>query len=215
MNSYKSPFQYLLLSGLIALGFSLFSQLSSGVVAEQRQKNALEQLSSPERTTLKEGEVTLSREASEFTARVLINAPTTAAWEVLTDYDNFEEFFPNVEKSRLLESDGNTHVFEQVNVTKLLFFTNRSRVVLATTETYPTKIEFRLVEGDVKTLNGVWQVEPIVTNGKGKSILVTHKITIDPEGEGLSRNLFFQVYPGVLKDTLAALKTETEQRAGE
>lgn len=213
MKFDQSHPQYFLLSGLIALGFSLFSQLSNGGLAEQRQRNALEQLPPPERTTLKEGEVTLSREGTEFTARVLINASPSTAWEVLTDYDNFEEFFPNVEQSRLLESDGNGHVFEQVNVTKLLFFTNRSRVVLATTETYPKKIEFQLVEGDVKTLNGVWQVEPIVTSGEGNSILLTHNITIDPEGKGLSRDLFFKIYPRVLKDTLVALKTETEQRA--
>ena len=217
--SFSSPSRNrfdLVWCGLTAVAFIGVNQLIAVASSTEKVNHpSFEQLSASKRTTLKSGEVLLSGEDGQFTARVLINAPVATTWEVLTDYDNFEAFFPNVENSRLLESNGNNSVFEQINVTNILFIKNRSRVVLETTETYPEQIKFHLVEGEVETLNGIWQLNPINSQipEQSNSVLVTHQVTIDPKAGGLGRDLFFSTYRSILKDTLSAIKQETEERA--
>ena len=81
------------------------------------------ELSEQDQAKLSAGEVTVEAgregDKGQFVARVLIDAPPEMAWEVLTDYDNFEQFLPNVEDSQLLEAEDNRRVFEQLNVAML------------------------------------------------------------------------------------------------
>jgi ribosome-associated toxin RatA of RatAB toxin-antitoxin module len=144
----------------------------------------------------------------------LVNAPVSIAWNVLTDYGDYEQFFPSVAESHLIRSEGNYHVFEQINVVRVFLFTNRSRVVIAATESYPKKIDFQLVEGDLKSLQGVWRFEPVASDDGGSpmQVLVTHQVAVAPKSSS-SRSLFLRVYQNNIQDTLAALKQELEWRS--
>ena len=212
--NYRKQYRYVL-SGLTAIALMIAAQLSLPVSA-QHAKDALDPLPAQERVALREGQATVSGDNGQFVGRVLVNGSVSTAWQVLTDYDNFEQFFPNVESSQLLESAGNRRVFEQVNVVRIFPISNRSRIVIAATESHPQQINFRLVEGDLDTLQGIWRLDPIAPHigAQPNQVLITHQVALTPEGGRATRGLFFSTYQRILEDTMIAIKQETERRAG-
>lgn len=158
---------------------------------------------------LQAGEVSVTGEAGQYVGQVVATGSVDAAWAVLTDYNNFAAFFPDVEESQLLESHGNEKVFEQVNVIRLFPFSHRSRVVISAVETYPQQIAFSVIDGEVKSLQGVWQIESAGAN----QVLVTHRVSIDP-GDSPARDLFLNLYKDSLDDTMAAIGQEITRRSG-
>ncbi|MGF1515616.1 MAG: SRPBCC family protein [Elainellaceae cyanobacterium] len=179
--------------------------------ASGQTSSLLTQLTAQEQSALQDGQVSVSGSDGQFTGRVLIDASVATAWQVLTDYDNFDQFLPNIEDSQLLESTGDRRVFEQVNVVRFFPITRRSRVVIASTLSYPQQINFSLVEGDLDELQGSWRLET-VSSAAGEQVLITHEVAVAPKGSGAIRGLFFNTYRNVLEDTLAALKQESERR---
>lgn len=184
---------------LLAFTQSLIPQ-SSGTEAATPQIA----LTSQEQSALRQGRVLLSGEDGNYTARVMANGSVETAWAVLTDYNNFANFFPGVESSQLLETNGNQNTFEQVNVIRIFPITHRERVVIAASETYPTKISFRMVDGDLRKLQGAWYV-----TGAGDQVMITHQVLVEPSS---NRSLFFNIYKDNLQKTMAALKQEIERR---
>lgn len=182
--------------------------MTSEPTAVAQTKSTISELPSQERAALVRGEVLVSGENGEFLGRVLVDSSMEEAWAVLTDYDNFENFLPNIKSSELLEKADNRKVFEQVNEFKVLpFVTTRSRVKIQATESYPQRVDFTLVDGDLKSLKGVWLLEP-VSNGR---VLVTHQVSVDP-GDASPRGIFYSTYKSMLEDSLAAAKQEAESR---
>lgn len=158
---------------------------------------------------LQAGEVSVTGESGQYVGQVVATGSVDAAWEVLTDYNNFASFFPDVEESQLLQSNGDEKVFEQVNVIRVFPFTRRSRVVISAVESYPQQISFSVIDGDVESLQGVWQIESAGTN----QVLVTHRVSIDP-GSSPTRDLFLSLYKDSLNDTMAAIGQEITRRSG-
>lgn len=204
---------YSALGGLMVVA-TIIAPFMVSPVSAQLFNSALDQLPAIERNTLRNGNVIVSSEGGEFVGRVLIDTNVSTAWQVLTDYDNFDQFLPNVERSELLEAAGDRHVFEQVSVVRLFPITKRVEVTIAATEYHPQQISFNLVEGDAKAIDGTWRIDPIAPyqGATPNQVLVTHQVAIEPEGSGLTRDIFFNTYHNVLEDTLAAIQSETEQR---
>lgn len=175
-----------------------------------KPSNFLARLSSQEQTTLKAGNAVLSGDNGRYTGRVLVTAPIDTAWKVLTDYNHFKDFLPGVVSSRILETNGNQTVFEQVNSVKVFLFTQKSRLVVTASNQYPKQIDFRLKEGDIKSLNGVWKLEPISPS----QVLITQEVTFDP-GNSVPRGLVFNIYKNALANSLKAIKKETERRVAQ
>lgn len=161
---------------------------------------------------LEAGEVIIQGREGQYTGRVIVEGTIETVWQVLTDYENFDRFLPNVAASELIEVDGNRSVFEQVNRVRILFFSRESRVRVAATGNYPRRIDFELVEGDLRALNGTWQVEEIPL--QSNQFLITHRVNVVPEPSS-NPGLFYNVYEDTLEDTLAAIQQEIEQRKGE
>lgn len=205
-----------------ALAVALATPVASSVAAQadagvQSALVAFAQLPDEEKAALENGEVIVSAEregeTGKFVARVLIDASAEDAWQVLTDYDNFEKFLPNVENSELLESDENRRRFEQLNVISVVpaVIEISSRVVIDSVLTPNEQVDFELVEGDLAKLEGVWLLDP-VDDGGAEKVLITHRVDIDP-GESSPRGLFFSTYRLLLEDSLVAAKVEAERRA--
>lgn len=196
---------------LLAAPVSLAISATASTPTLQSMKSALDDLPEQEKATLESGQVTVDSDNNgQFTGRVLVDASLPEAWQVLTDYDNFEQFLPHIESSQLLETEGPRNRFEQVNVVPILpFVTSRSRIVIESTERYPQQVDFSLVEGDLDALQGVWSLESV-----GDQVLVTHQVSIDP-GSGSPKSIFFSTYRNVLEDSLGAAKVEAERRAAE
>ncbi len=161
-------------------------------------------LTDQERASLRQGRVLLTGEDGNYTARVMATGSVDTAWAVLTDYNNFANFLPGVESSRLLESNGDQRQFEQVNVVRIFPITHRERTVIAATESYPSKIAFNMVDGDLQKLQGAWTI-----TGAGNQVMITHQVVVEPAS---NRTIFFNIYQDNLQKTMAALKQEIERR---
>ncbi|HEY9645533.1 MAG TPA: SRPBCC family protein [Chroococcidiopsis sp.] len=158
-------------------------------------------------SALQQGRAVVSGDNGQYTGRILVNAPISTVWAVLTDYNNFGRFMPNVDSSRLLRSNGNQHVFEQINVVHVFPITHRTEVVIATSESYPNQISFQAIDGDIESLQGSWQLSQVSSS----QVMITHNVAVDPGSS--NRNLFFSLYRSGLQDTLTALKRESERRS--
>lgn len=195
----------------IALGLAVSIVPAASPPLLAQVVNPVDQLPKQDQATLREGQVILEGESGQYTGRVLVTAPVDTTWSVLTDYGNFKDFLPNIVSTQILTSQGSEKVYEQINITQILVFSHRSRVVIAASESYPSQIAFRLVEGEIKSLQGTWSLEPVAPN----QVLITNRVTVDP-GSAADRGIFFNIYKNAMRDTIVALKREIERRsAGE
>jgi len=193
---------------LLAIALPILPTVAPRAVAQEAPQTLAQDV--PNREALQSGEAVVSGTEGNFVGQVIVNVPAETAWEVLTDYDNFENFLPGISSSRLLVREGNQTIFEQVNEVRIAFISRRSRVRIATHETFPQRIAFQMVEGDVDSVEGSWQIDTLdPTTGQ---VMITHQVTVDPGDD--DRGLFFNVYRNNLRDTLNALKREMERRAG-
>jgi hypothetical protein len=60
---------------------------------------------------------------------------------------------------------------------------------------------------DLKALQGTWKIQPI----SAQQVLIEHQVKVDP-GSTPSLSLFYSIYENSLKQTLEAIKKETEHR---
>lgn len=150
---------------------------------------------------------TVTGKDGQYVAKIIVNSSADTTWKVLTDYNHFYQFLPNVISSKVLKTEGNQKTFEQVYQIQALVFKQQTRVVIASTETYPKQITFKRVDGDLKALQGTWKIEPI----SAQQVLIEHQVTVDP-GSTPSLSLFYTIYENSLKQTLEAIKKEAESR---
>jgi ribosome-associated toxin RatA of RatAB toxin-antitoxin module len=152
--------------------------------------------------------VTISGENGRFVGQVVINGSAAAAWAVLTDYNNFASFLPNVESSRLLSRNGNQVTFEQVNVLRVASVPVRNRVTVTSSEQRPSQIQFVVMDGNEPIMQGVWQVQ----QASSRQLVLTHQVVISPRSD-LMRDVYSRVYRGELETTLVSLRREIERRS--
>ena len=173
----------------------------------------VDQLPVLERVALREGEVIVTGEKGVYTCRFLVDGSVDTAWQVLTDYNNFELFLPGVTDSELLETNGDRKIFEQINRIKTFIFTTKARIRMAITESYPQKIAFNFIDGDLDNLDGTWLLEPVspYPSAPPNQVLITHQVTVEPNSIP-SRSFFYNIYENRLEKTLVAIKEEVEER---
>lgn len=174
---------------------------------------ALEQLNQKQ-SSVREGQVTVTGTKGQYTGKMIVRANTAIAWAVLTDYDNYEKFMPDVAESKLLENDGNAKVFEQVKVIQAAIFTRKSLIRIAVNESYPQKIAFKMTSGELKSLQGTWTIQPLqyASDNQPIQLLITHQVSVDP-GNKSWRGIFYGIYEDSLEETLQAIKTEINRRS--
>ncbi len=179
-------------------------------VLAQIQYPTVEQNGLSAKPELEEGKVILNGSKGQYTGYVVVKASLPSIWQTLTDYDNFEKYMPNVIESNLLESRGNYRVFEQVQVFRFLLFSRKAKVKIVVTEDYPKLIKFKVIEGEVKKLQGSWQIEPIDSD----TYLITHQVSVEPDIESsFNQDLFFTVYEDTIEKTLAVIYQESARRS--
>lgn len=200
---------------LFAVSMSAIAmQLSVTSTAKAELFNSsLDRLAVQERVALRQGQM-VTGSNGKYTGKVLVTATVATAWQVLTDYNNFYRFFPNVVSSKVVQNNGDRKVFEQVQVIRAFVLTKKARVRIAVKETYPKQIAFNLVEGNLKSLQGTWRIEPVSSypGSPPNQVLITHQVNADP-GAISTRGLFYSIYKDSLEATLVALKKEVEKRS--
>ncbi|MFM2315363.1 MAG: hypothetical protein RLZZ04_4641 [Cyanobacteriota bacterium] len=183
---------------------------SSAVLAQTTValSNNLTNLSPQEKTSLKQGKVVLKGQKGIYLGQVETTGKINTAWQVLTDFNNFEHFMPNIAASRIISSKGDRIVFEQVNVVDLWVVKQKFAVQIEAIQTKPNTIDFKIVEGDLKKLVGRWQIKE---SSPGR-ILVSHAVEVEPKAK-TEKALFYGIYESSLEETLKAIAQEITKRS--
>ena len=193
---------------------ALFSSIVMSPIATARLFDGpVDLLPLEQRVSLRRGELVFLGEDGDYTCRFLVKTSVDNVWQVLTDYESFAEFLPGVISSELIETNGDRKIFEQINKIKTFVFSVKSRVKIATVESYPEQITFKAIDGDLKTLNGQWLLEPVspYPSAPPDRVLITHKVTVEP-AQAPSDGIFFSIYEDRLQETLKAIQQEMEKR---
>ncbi len=167
-----------------------------------------------ERVTLRSGKPLVTGEKGQYVARVLVPTSPEVVWSVLTDYNDFPKFLPNVVFSKVLQADGSHKVVEQVDERNVLLFKVRSRVRSKITEVTNQRIDFRRIEGDLPTLDGYWKIEPVApySGAKADQVLITQVVSVRPKSS-FGESTFYNVFKDALADNLSAISREASRRA--
>ena len=95
-------------------------------------------------------------------ATVTLDAPASAVWEVLTDYDHLAEFIPNLAASERIKlppnAPANVVRVRQVGYKRMLYMCLHAESVLDLIEKPCSEIQFRQVAGDFERFQGKWML---------------------------------------------------------
>lgn len=162
---------------------------------------------------LRQGKAVMTPTGRRFVTRILVAADIETVWQTLTDYSHFAQFLPTVVSSRILKSDGNCHIVEQIDSRTILLAPVRTRVCTENIEIPKKRINFRLVEGDMKILQGHWQLYAVVPDPLSVAqTLLLHSAEVD------AGSVFFEgIVQGLVMDSLkanvTAIRDEAEGRS--
>jgi len=87
-------------------------------------------------------------------ARALLRADLETAWGVLTDYDRYAEFIPDLKSSRILARSGSSVVVEQKGQAGFFLFHFPMEVTLSVTEAPRSGITSRAIAGTFREMTG-------------------------------------------------------------
>ena len=98
--------------------------------------------------------------AVQVSARAVVHAPIELIWQTLTDYDHLSQFVPGIDSSRVISRQGARLIVEQKGAARWWFFYYPIRVTVASTERPYESIDVRLLEGNLRRLDGRYHIEP-------------------------------------------------------
>ena len=121
-------------------------------------------------------DVTPEGDTVSITAMTLVNAPPQEVWDVVTNYEDYKNFAPLLNKSEVKKREGNKVVVEFAAGIKVKIFSISGHISLELTHHSNDYIEYKRVSGKVKMMEGYWRILD-VDNGN-KSIMCC-KVTAD------------------------------------
>lgn len=195
------------LLGLPNVGGGMFFNFLQAAIAQNLKPTTLKLTLEQEQNSLNQGKPVLTGQDGQYVGKIIVDAPMEKIWSVLTDYEKFPKFIPTVTAIKVLEAKGNQKVYEQINVVQMLFFSQKSRIVITATTVYPTLINFEMRDSDsLKSLRGTWKITAIAPN----QFLVTNQVSVEPSA-ATPRDIFYNIYTENLLKTLTAIKQESER----
>ena len=140
--------------------------------------------------------------------RFAIAAPSSIAWNVLTDYDSIARFVTSMRSSHIVGRSDDTLFVDQQAVGRLFLFSHRLHTSLRIEEQPQTRIRFEdLLGRDFHSYRGEWRIEP-----GGAGTTVTYRLEADPSfpiPDFVARGLF----RSTARELLSQVRTEIERRA--
>lgn len=134
---------------------------------------------------LKRGDILISfrpspfSDLSEVTGVILFNAPLALVWKVLTNYDDYARFLPDISQSKLERKEGDV-AWQRVEVHNLWLLPDFHYLLKITHRPEAGEIEWQMVEGSLKSLYGRWKLESFA--GNPNQTKATYTLLQDPGG---------------------------------
>jgi ribosome-associated toxin RatA of RatAB toxin-antitoxin module len=182
----------------------------------------LDTLSHAKQQTLLNGKSVVYSTDNRYTGQILIPASHQQVWKVATDYPHFSQFLPSVESSTVLETEGDRTVLEQVAGLKVFMAKVQSRICTENIETPQSRIDFRLIDGDLKLMKGAWTLHTVTNNAdditfrgalaSSDSLVMLQQTVRAEAGAGLFEGAFNMVFTNSMKENLNAISQEATQR---
>ena len=140
--------------------------------------------------------------------RATVTAPHAVVWSTLTDYGHLAEFIPGMQSSKFTERRGPTAIVEQRGEAGFLIFSYGIDVVVASTEHHPDSIEIRVLKGNLKRLDGRYQVE----RGEKEGTWTVRWVGLIEPSLALPQFLNVRLIRGSLVDQFRGMIDEIERR---
>jgi len=99
-------------------------------------------------------------EAVQVHAVANVRAPLSLIWQTLTDYDRLSAFIPGMKSSRVVARRGTSAIVEQTGSAGPFFIGYPIDVVVESVEYHPRAIEIHVLKGNIKQLDGRYDLEP-------------------------------------------------------
>ena len=93
-------------------------------------------------------------------ARALLRADLDSAWQVLTAYDRYAEFIPDLNSSRVLARSGTTVIVEQKGQVRFFLFHFPMEVTLSVSEEPRSGITSHAIAGTFREMTGSYTLVP-------------------------------------------------------
>jgi len=111
-----------------------------------------------------------------------LRADVRTAWQVLTDYDHYASFIPDLTVSRVVSRGPRSAVVEQRGEARFLFLSYPLEVRLAVAEIPYRSVRSRAIAGNFRELVGLYELEP--TPG-GLRLVYSGRMVLGEEPPGL------------------------------
>jgi carbon monoxide dehydrogenase subunit G len=96
----------------------------------------------------------------DIRASAVLQADSATAWRVLTDYDRYTEFIPDLRSSRILARRGRTVTVEQSGDAALWLFRMPVDITFEINEIPPSSLQSRAVAGSLRALTSSYALSP-------------------------------------------------------
>ncbi len=155
-------------------------------------------------SAISRAEATVTVEANATTIHVSAEIDTTVnrdtAWKVLSDYNRWAEFIPDMLVSRVVSKPGEPLLVEQRGV--IPWMPNFPLVVIASVQETPGKgLRFQRVAGNIRAIEGEWEIR-----GWRKARLV-YRSTVEP-GFPIPPQMSVEIFKQDAKAKLEAMARE-------
>lgn len=100
-------------------------------------------------------------DAIDIRASAALNADAATAWRVLTDYERYPRFIPDLDTSRIVARRGPVVTVEQSGHAWLWWLRIPVDVIYEITESPPTGLHARAIAGSVRALESHYRLTPV------------------------------------------------------
>jgi coenzyme Q-binding protein COQ10 len=136
------------------------------------------------------------------TRTVEIDAPPSAVMGVITDFESYPSFLPDMKEARILR-----HSEHEWDVAFALALIRDLHYTLRLVQSSPLSIRWSLVDGAFQANDGRWELQP-----RGQGTFASYTISIQV-GTFLPGSIVKGLVERSLPDTLSHFKAEAERRA--
>lgn len=139
-------------------------------------------------------------------ALFIVKANPDAVYKVISDYDHYPEFMPNMVKTSILEKSGSTAKC-RFKLKIAMFEIEYSLSLKSNISSLPYSVTWDFIEGDIKDTTGSWSIDK---EGKGGHYsLVHYSVHTEPGGftpDWITNKLSSESIP----DMIAAIRKRAE-----
>ena len=108
---------------------------------------------------------------------ILVDASPEKTWKTVTDFEGYSRLMPDTFQTTILSRDGDTvDVRFEVSVIKAGLLNITTNYVLRYTLSAPSRAKISWIEGDVKNVDGYWELFPV---DEGRKTVAIYVITSD------------------------------------